>query len=219
MKTAIYGSIILIIVLSCWEFCRASSSDPEERWQGMNISQIDETFDKIEPGSYMFSEAEKYFDSVLERCPGSDDCLSAYYGKGRVLNDDKEDYKGGFEYLDRALEIDPSCCQCLDQMGWSLFSLEDYDGAMRMVEDAIKMCPSDAHAWNNKGIYYYLHFQDYQKALECFNKAIEVDPEFGDAWWDKYKAHLKLGQKDDANAALAKATEYGTSEQSTEQEK
>lgn len=218
MKAKRYRLMILMSIFIFSRLCAAGASDPAESWGSMNISQIDEAFDLLDVGSFEFGEAEKYFDSIIQGCPGSDECASAYYGKGRVLNDDKEEYKKVVWYFDKALELDPSCCQCLDQKSWSLFSLEDYDGAMQAVNDALEMCPTNAHAWNNKGIYYYLHYEDYKRALECFNTAIKLKPDFGDAWWDKYKAHLMLGQKDEADAALATAMEYGISEQGTGQE-
>lgn len=228
MGAASYGFVILMLAL---QVSAVMDGDHPDRWSTMSIQEIDDVFDRMMPGSYEFDEAEVDFDRAILGCPGSDECLSSYYGKGRVLNDNKavlkeekndsigaiEYYKEAILYFDRALEIDPECCQCLDQKGWSLSSLEDYDAAMRMVDEAIEICPSNAHAWNNKGIYYY-YLNDYQKALECFNRAIEIDPDFGDAWYDKGVVLTKLLQTDEADAAFAKATELGTSEQSTGQE-
>jgi tetratricopeptide (TPR) repeat protein len=218
--TAKYKLILLMIIFISWIVPVISEEDTENDWQNMSISEIDETLDQIEPGSYDFEVAEGYFDAAIKRCSSltREQCANAYYGKGRVLNDDKDDYRGAIGCFDRALDLDPSCCQCLDQKGWSLFNLEDFDPALATIDDALRMCPSNAHIWNNKGIYYYLHYKNYQKALECFDKAIECDPSFGDAWWDKYKAHLKLGQRKEADLALIKASECGISEQDTEQE-
>ncbi len=194
--------------------------DTENDWQNMSISEIDKALDQIEPGSYDFEVAGSYFDDIIKRCSlsKSEQCANAYYGKGRVLNDNGKSYREAIGYFDKALDMNPSCCQCLDQKGWSYYNLEDYNRALSATDEALKICPKNAHVWNNKGIYYYLHYKDYQKALECFNKAIEYDPKFGDAWWDKYKAHLKLGQRKEAELALKKASECGISEQDSEQE-
>lgn len=220
--TTKYELIFWIIILISWIALAIGEGDTENDWHNMSISEIDETLDQIEPGSYEFKVAEGYFDEAIKRCSCSrltrEQCANAYYGKGRVLNDDKQDYRGAIGLFDRALDVNPSCCQCLDQKGWSLFNMEDFDSALATANDALEICPSNAHIWNNKGIYYYLHYKDYQKALECFNKAIEYDPKFGDAWWDKYKAHLKLGQRKEANLALIKSSECGISEQDTKQE-
>lgn len=189
-------------------------------WKNMSITQLDKILDQIQPGSHDFKVAERYFDEVIENSSGITDeqRLVALYGKGRVLSDNYEDYEAAIEHFDRALAIDPSCCQCLDQKGWALFSLEEYEAAFDAVDEALKICPDNAHAWNNKGIYYYLQNKDYHKALECFDRAIESDPNFGDAWYDKYKAHMKLGQNEEAEIALKRATESGISEQSSKQE-
>ncbi|MCX5718354.1 MAG: tetratricopeptide repeat protein [Nitrospirae bacterium] len=197
-----------------------AEEDAMERWQNMNISQIDQVFDEMKSDSYEFGEATLFFDRAIQGCNelSQEQCVNAYYGKGRVLNDRDENYKEAIKYFDNALTINSSCCQCLDQKGWALFSSENFDEALAMVDEALEICPSNAHAWNNKGIYYYVHYKDYQKALDFFNKAIEADPRFGDAWYDKYKAHEALYQEDEADAALAKATEYGISAQETGQE-
>lgn len=217
--------VFLLIFTASWKSMAGSDQDRMIDWKNANISDIsisdiDNALDELKPDSYEFNEAEAYFDKAVQECPNlpREGRVNAYYGKGRVLNDKDEDYEEAIRFFDRVLEIDPSCCQCLDNKGWSLFNLENFGEAFTNADKALEICPSNAHAWNNKGIYYYIHFEDFQKALECFDKAIELDPKFGDAWWDKYKAHLMLGQNKEADAALAKASECGVSEQTTGQE-
>ena len=219
MKSAINLMVFLLIfILSCE--IGIAEEGAMEHWQNMNISQIDQVFDEIMPESYEFEDANIYFDKAIQGCNelSQEQCVNAYYGKGRILNDRDENYKEAIEYFDAALSLNSSCCQCLDQKGYALFSSENFDEAFAMVDKALEICPFNAHAWNNKGIYYYIHYNNYEKALEFFDKAIEVDPRFGDAWWDKYKAHLALNQEKEADEALAKATECGISAQETGQE-
>jgi tetratricopeptide (TPR) repeat protein len=220
LKITIKFISLLLTVLVAGTTLSIAIQDESYDWQNMSIAELDETLDQIQPGSHDFEVAERYFDWAIEDGSGLTDRqrLVALYGKGRVLSDNDEDYEGAIKYFDRALSLDPSCCQCLDQKGWAQFSLEKYESAFASVDEALKICPENAHAWNNKGIYYYLQNEDYQKALECFDKAIESDPNFGDAWYDKYKAHLKLGQNREAEVALKKSTKCGVSEQSSKQE-
>jgi tetratricopeptide (TPR) repeat protein len=220
MKVTIkFKLILLTTIVVCMAFSVALENESCD-WQNMSISELDETLDQIQPGSHDFEVAERYFDWAIEDGSGltNEQRLVALYGKGRVLSDNDEDYDSAIDYFNRALSLDSSCCQCLDQKGWAQFSLEEYRAAFASVDEALKICPENAHAWNNKGIYCYLQNKDYQKALECFNKAIESDPNFGDAWYDKYKTHLKLGQNKEAEIALLKSTECGVSEQSSKQE-
>ncbi|MFB3764107.1 MAG: tetratricopeptide repeat protein [Methanotrichaceae archaeon] len=209
----------LAIVFIFWMVLALGEDNKEDNWKNMSISEIDNSLDQFEGGSHDFEVAENSFNASIRECSSStsEQCVGAYYGKGRVLNDNRENYREAIKYFDQALKIDPSCCQCLDQKGWSLYELEDINLAISTADAALKICPMNAHIWNNKGIYYYM-LNDYQKALECFNKAVECDPKCGDAWWDKGKAHIKLGQENDAALAFAKAKECGTSEQTTEQE-
>lgn len=55
----------------------------------------------------------------------------------------------------------------------------------------------------NEGFRHYSR-QDYQKAIECFNKAIEIDPNFDTAFNALAESYNKLGKVDEAIAAAKK---------------
>ncbi|MBD3157251.1 MAG: tetratricopeptide repeat protein [Candidatus Lokiarchaeota archaeon] len=46
-----------------------------------------------------------------------------------------------------------------------------------------------------------------EKALEAYQKAVELDPEYAEAWFYKAKLHHKLGQKKEAIECAKKALE------------
>lgn len=188
---------------------------------------MDRALDNIQPGAIEFDEAEDYFDKIIQNCNNvtKEQCANANYGKGRILNDNKEEYEEAMKYFDKAFEMNPSCCECLVQKSYSLWKLYRYKDADVCIDQALKMCPLYAHAWNNKGLFYLEGsdlpnpnpFVDSAKALEYFNRATDCDPNFGDAWYNKGLALQKLGRTDEAEAAFAKASEcdYGVSEQKT----
>ncbi len=80
-------------------------------------------------------------------------------------------------------------------------AIEDYD-------EALALNPRLVFAWFNKGIIFYL-LQDYSMASTCFSKAIENDPEFGEAYFNRGLSLLKTGHKNDAFSDLSKAGELG----------
>ncbi|HVP95062.1 MAG TPA: tetratricopeptide repeat protein [Methanoregulaceae archaeon] len=59
------------------------------------------------------------------------------------------------------------------------------------------MKPTNALDLKNKGNDYFKS-GDYEKALQCYGKAIEADPEYRDAWNNIYITLLKLERTDDA---------------------
>jgi tetratricopeptide (TPR) repeat protein len=48
---------------------------------------------------------------------------------------------------------------------------------------------------------------DYESALQAYEKALEIDPSFAKAWYYKAKLHHQLGQKSDALKCGRKALE------------
>lgn len=60
--------------------------------------------------------------------------------------------------------------------------------------------------WDNEGV--HLRAQGkYNEAIQAFDKAIEIDLQDADAWYEKSYALNKLGRTTEANAAYAKANE------------
>jgi len=48
-----------------------------------------------------------------------------------------------------------------------------------------------------------------QKALQCFEKAIELDPKYASAWYNKGMALKSLGRATEADETFAEAKELG----------
>ncbi|MEX2719869.1 MAG: tetratricopeptide repeat protein, partial [Candidatus Wukongarchaeota archaeon] len=46
---------------------------------------------------------------------------------------------------------------------------------------------------------------DIEKAIECFDKAIEIDPNFAEAWYNKGRALEELGKTKEADACIMHA--------------
>ena len=59
-------------------------------------------------------------------------------------------------------------------------NLDTCANAIGCLEDATKRCPEFALAWNTLG-YIHTMFEKYDKAQECFAKAINLDPDFAGA--------------------------------------
>jgi tetratricopeptide (TPR) repeat protein len=58
---------------------------------------------------------------------------------------------------------------------------------MRCCERSISLNPSNALAFNIKGNILY-NLGKYKEAIECYNKAIEIEPLFVKAWYNKKMA-------------------------------
>ncbi len=54
-----------------------------------------------------------------------------------------------------------------------------------------------------------MDMQDYTSALSAFSKAIELKPDFGEAYYNRGYVYFKLGNKNLGAADLSKAGELG----------
>lgn len=75
-------------------------------------------------------------------------------------------------------------------------------------DTATRLNPRLAHAWYDKGCLLYAQ-RDYSQAAECFSKAIEIDKEFGAAYFNRGLCHLSTGKKNEAFTDLSRAGELG----------
>ncbi len=75
-------------------------------------------------------------------------------------------------------------------------------------DTATRLDPRLIHGWFNKGYILYTQ-RDYSQAVECFTKAIELDPDFGAAYYNRGLCYLSSGKKSDAFADLSRAGELG----------
>lgn len=146
----------------------------------------------------------------------------AYYTRGRVYeglgkaNEAIADYR-------KALSIDPkheNSQQALARLGGATVETEDHHKACEegSGETAIAGClaliekdPNDALAHGNLGSL-LIHAQDFNKALEHLNKALEIDPKLAMAYVNRSLVWEAKGNFDaaidDANKALAARPNY-----------
>jgi putative uncharacterized protein (fragment) len=148
-----------------------------------------------------------------------------------------KNFEGAIENLDAALEADPRSGVALMARGYARYAQamsrlsinrseheEKSDGdspllarqtAMKELSDAVAdfdaalaLNPRLVYAVFNKGaIHYFL--QDFASAIQCYTKAVEIDPDFGEAYFNRGLAYLKTGDKQRAFADLSKAGELG----------
>jgi tetratricopeptide (TPR) repeat protein len=88
--------------------------------------------------------------------------------------------------------------------------LSDYDRAIATANEAIRLDPKNATAFNNRGMAYY-NKGDYDRAIADFNEAIRLNPNFFTAFSNRGCAYESKGDKDQAIAeARGGASETAT---------
>ena len=72
----------------------------------------------------------------------------------------------------------------------------------------LKYSPKNVYAMYDKG-YIYMIMQDNTAAVSAYSNAIEVKPDFGEAYYNRGLVYLRLGNKEKGLADLSKAGELG----------
>ncbi|HOI69131.1 MAG TPA: tetratricopeptide repeat protein [Methanothrix sp.] len=91
----------------------------------------------------------------------------------------------------------------LEKANW-FYNQGEYDEAILAYDEAIRLEPEDAAAWNNKGN----ALDDlgrYDEAILAYDEAIRLDPEFAVAWYNKGNALRDVGKYDEAIKAYDQA--------------
>lgn len=78
--------------------------------------------------------------------------------------------------LERALQLRPNDAQIVDSMGWALFHLGRFDGAVQHLEKAVELSPEDAVINDHLGDAYW-RVGRYNEARYQWNRALNMDPE------------------------------------------
>ena len=101
----------------------------------------------------------------------------------------------------RALELDPECAAIYHRLGLAYYKEGEFDDAKDAFQKAISLNPLSAHYHYSLGQL----LQDYhdldgawREAVHEFTKAIELDPSYVEAWYDRGSLYDKQGELEKA---------------------
>jgi len=82
------------------------------------------------------------------------------------------DPQGAAIYMESLLLENPTSAEVSYGLGCAFYSMKRFGEANTYFENAIKLNPELAEAWNNSGAIYHFVFRDYEKARRYYEKAI-----------------------------------------------
>jgi tetratricopeptide (TPR) repeat protein len=94
--------------------------------------------------------------------------------------------------------------------GNTLSGLMRYEESLAAYEQAIRLDPNYAVAYNNKGTALY-GLKRYEEALEAYEQTLRLDPNYAFAYHNKGIALHELNRKEEAQRAFKKARQLGYS--------
>jgi tetratricopeptide (TPR) repeat protein len=108
--------------------------------------------------------------------------------------------------FDRALELNSGLALAHSGKGLALTHLKRYSEALESHEFAITIDNSPV-SWNNRGNTLVRMGAPVKEAIACYRKALEVDPNYEIAWFNRGKAELMNDDVSDAITSLTRAVE------------
>ncbi len=89
---------------------------------------------------------------------------------------DIENYFRAADFYKLSLVVQPSQPSILYRYGYSLWSEDKWSEAITILERYVELMPEDPKGWNNLGVA-LREKGEVKRALECYNKALTIDPE------------------------------------------
>jgi tetratricopeptide (TPR) repeat protein len=86
--------------------------------------------------------------------------------------------------IERELERNPESWEAIAAKADIYYFKERYEDALRFCDKSLKLNSQNAFTWNTKGNALY-KMGKYDEAIECYDRAIEAEPLFVRAWYNK----------------------------------
>ena len=143
-----------------------------------------------------YDKAIEAFSLVLQRKPDA----KTYYYIGLLYNK-KNQYEAALHYLDSSLALQPNDLLTRKNKALALVNLKRNSETLAECDSILKLDSKFAKAYCYRG-FAYTDMQDYPKAIENFEKAVELDPKDSESIY-----HLKVLYEFTKNYEKAKALE------------
>jgi tetratricopeptide (TPR) repeat protein len=139
------------------------------------------------------TEAEKYWKKALELNPERPD---AYNGMGWTAFE-KGEYEKAVAYWRKALEIDPKMPAVHNSIAQILIIMGRYDDVIKEAQEELKVTPQSSLSYFLIG-QGYLKQKEYKKAKKYYETAIELKPDYINAYYGLITICSRLNLKNEA---------------------
>ena len=156
----------------------------------------------------LYEDAIKAFDEAIELDPQQ---MSGLLVKANALLNLGR-YNESLEILDEALEAasqNSEKAQIWFEKAHLFAEQGNYNETVKALEKAVELAPQDKDLWINGGVLLSAVLGENVEALKFYERALQIDPANGYAWYAKGEALKTLGRTSEADAAFAKAKEQG----------
>jgi len=127
----------------------------------------------------------------------------AYFYKGIVIRNFKQDTALALNYFQKAIELKQDYFEALDMMGVSLASMGD-TLAPYYYKRILDIDPNRADIYYKMGVY-YMSKNDINRAIEAYTKSTQIDANFSDSYYNLGVIFIDLKEYSDARSYFTRA--------------
>jgi len=156
----------------------------------------------------LYEDAVKAFDDGLEKNPRQTDGLVAKASALLCLGR----YNESLNALDDAIEAasqDNEKAQIWFEEAHLFAEQGDYNETLNALNESTKLAPEDKDLWINGGVLLSAVLGRDDEALGYYDRALQIDPADGYAWYARGESLKALGRQAEADRAYAKAETLG----------
>ncbi len=153
------------------------------------------------PTSDLFPAAKT---AVLKALAIDDDLAEAHVSLGTIKERYEWDFAGAENEYKRAIELNSDYATAHHRYGLFLFVMERFDEANAELARARELDPLSAIIYADSGVPFYSLGQ-HEKAIELFQKALEIEPDFRVAHFYLARSYALTGRHDEAIAEAHKS--------------
>jgi Tfp pilus assembly protein PilF len=115
----------------------------------------------------------------------------------------EKDFDEAIKHYRKILEDDPDYIPCYERLAAIYLGKNNYKLAKESLEKAVRLSPQGATFHYNLGIVLFKE-KNYRKAIDQFNKTIEIDPAFSLAYRGLAVCYEYLGEKNKSKQCYEK---------------
>ena len=136
-----------------------------------------------------YQESLVWFDKILKLSSDNKEKSFVWYSKGIIFGELNQ-FENALASSKKSIFYDPNNAEGLYNTAFYLVKLKRNAEALKHVNDLIEI-QNISNNWILKGSI-HLNLKEYQQALKCFDKALELDPMNSEALNWKYNCSLLL---------------------------
>lgn len=153
-------------------------------------------------------DTAKAISSLQTACEQDNEYYDAYVEVGRLLALKRNTLC--IQYFNNALKINPKSTEVVYLVGKFYQDARKYKEAVDAYQKLIQMDPNHKYAFYNLGAIEYVATKDRQKAMGYFTRAINIDPQYAEAYLARGICYEDLKDTDNAIADYKMAVQYKT---------